>query len=160
MLRGLGLTHLNQKVYSTALMLDNTASRRYCSASYSDMTGRIARNMQNTPEDFTTQILVQIRDEMRSMRSSFEARFDTLQKRFERVEKGLDHVEVRLDSLDAKTGKRFNRLEQNFQSLTSDVKKFVSLVNDSVLHYANEMDRVRDRLDAVETKLTLPRLSD
>ena len=94
------------------------------------------------------------------MHSLFEIRFDVLEKRFERVTERLDNIEERLVAVDGNIEKRFNRLEKFLQSLTTDVKKFVSLVNDSVLHYAEEMDRVRDRLDIVETKPSLPHPSD
>ncbi|MEJ2716483.1 MAG: hypothetical protein P8182_05000 [Deltaproteobacteria bacterium] len=161
------------------------------------------------PEDLTTQVLVQIRDEMRGMRSSFQLRFDALEARSEGLESRIEALEVRiysmekrmsaidqrldspegplalmerstnriegkidrlqrsmdtqserLDGLESRivTGERWNRdeskqLHGHIDSLAADLKKFASLVNETVLHYAGEMDTVRDRLSVIDSKI-------
>jgi chromosome segregation ATPase len=163
----------------------------------------------NLPEDLTTQVLVQIRDEMRGMRSSFQLRFDALEARSEGLESRMESLEVRIDSiekrmsaidrrLDSPEGplvllerstsrvegkidrlqrsmedqsERLNGLESRMESkerlsqdqskqlhrridsLEADLKKFALLVNETVLHYAGEMDTVRDRLNVIDSKI-------
>ncbi len=132
---------------------------------------------QPPPDDLTTKILIQIRDEMREMRASFEIRFDgieqrldKLEDRMDRLERRIEEIEVRMDRLEA----RMDRLEGRFDALEaqnskqhgellafinevhSDLKKFASIANETILHYAEEMDKVRGRLNAVEDSLGIP----
>lgn len=129
---------------------------------------------EKTPEDLTTQILIQIRDEMRAMHSSFDARFDALEKRMGALEARMDSLERRMDSLEARmdslearmdsletrfdilearTEARFKQVFRRLDQLGSDLKKFASVVNETILHYADEMDTVRDRLSVIENKI-------
>ena len=161
------------------------------------------------PEDLTTQVLVQIRDEMRVMRGSFQSRFDALEARSEGLESRMEALEVRIDSLEKRlsamdrrfdspegalallerstsrvdgkidrlqrgleawferlnalesrteSGERWRRdqskeLHRRFDSLEADLKKFALLVNEMVLHYAEEMDTVRDHLNVIDSKI-------
>ena len=135
---------------------------------------RGASMAEKTPEDLTIQILIQIRDEMRAMHSSFDARFDALEKRMgslearmESLESRMDSLEARMDSLESRMGAlevRFDTLEawtearfkavfRRLDQLGSDLKKFASVVNEAILHYADEMDTVRDRLSVIENKI-------
>jgi len=142
---------------------------------------RGASMAEKTPEDLTTQILIQIRDEMRAMHSSFdarfvalekrmgsvEARFDALEKRMGSLEARMDSLEARMDSLEARmdslgaridtlearTEARFKEVFRRLEQLGSDLKKFASVVNETILHYADEMDTVRDRLSVIENKI-------
>ncbi len=156
----------------------------------------------NQGQDLTTQILIQIRDEMRAMRVSFERRFDALEariegfearmesiesrmdaleKRVESVDKrmtlveqivrrlegkvdamqvqidflqgSVDTLEVRIDSLDERNETRSQDLFKRFNQIDADLKKFVTVVNNAILHYAGEMDTVRERLQVTEIKL-------
>jgi hypothetical protein len=100
-------------------------------------------------QDVTTQILIQIRDEMRSMRSGFDARFDSVDTLMEAVDARLLGFDGRLRSIEA----HINELFRRFNQIDTDLKRFATLVNEAVLHYAGEMDRVRDRLEVLETRL-------
>jgi len=164
---------------------------------------------QPPTQDITGQILVQIRDEMREMRASFEGRFDALEARLESldsrvealvgridsIEKRMDVLERRMDALEKRMDaveKQMARLSENmksvhdemgeltgivralesqveslegrhedridalfvrFETIDKDLKKFVMVVNEAVLHYAEEMDTIRDRVGAAENKL-------
>ena len=177
---------------------------------------REASMTDNQGQDLTTQILIQIRDEMRAMRSSFERRFDagearmegiearlegiearmegiegrlqaiekrmdSLEKRIDSVEKRvtlveqtllrleskvdalqvqmdflqgrIDALEVQIDALDGRNEVRFEELFKRFNQIDADLKKFASVVNNAILHYAGEMDTVRERLQVTESKL-------
>lgn len=100
-------------------------------------------------QDVTTQILMQIRDEMRSMRSGFDARFDSVDALVESVEARLLGFDARLRSIESHISELFRR----FNQIDTDLKRFSGLVNEAVLHYAGEMDRVRDRLEVLESRL-------
>lgn len=148
--------------------------------------------MTDRPEqDITTQILIQIRDEMRLMRSDFEKRFDgveaglenlgnrmeslegrmaSFEGRMESLEGRMDALETRMDSLEGRMDSLEARMAANeaqhkqlfgcFEQLDSDIRKFVGIANETILHYADEMDSVRDRLDKLENKVGIPALSD
>jgi chromosome segregation ATPase len=141
--------------------------------------------MADQPEqDITTQILIQIRDETRSMRSDFEKRFDGVEVRLENLEnrmvsldRGLmgldgrmdaletrmDSFEGRMESLEARMAanrEQHNQLLERLEQIDSDLKKFVGLVNETILLYAEEMDTVRDRLDKLEDKMGISVPSD
>jgi len=146
---------------------------------------------QPPPDDLTTKILIQIRDEMREMRASFEARFDGIERRLDklddrmakledrmdRLEARMDRLEARMDELEARMDRleaRMDRLEARFDALEahnskqhgellafinevhSDLKKFASIANETILHYADEMDKVRGRLNVIEDRLGIP----
>jgi hypothetical protein len=90
----------------------------------------------NSTDDLTTRILVQLRDEMRS---AFNARFDALEGRIERLE--------------TRNEKERRELFSRIDTLDSDLKKFSPVVNEAIPHLADEMDKVRDRPDNIETEL-------
>jgi methyl-accepting chemotaxis protein len=100
----------------------------------------------NLPTDVTTQILIQIRDEIRDMRASFEARMDALEAR-------MDRLEGRMDALEKTNEVQHRELFSRLSQIDADLKKFAPLVNEALLHYADEMDRVRARLTRVEHRL-------
>jgi hypothetical protein len=52
----------------------------------------------------------------------------------------------------------FTDLVRRFGLLDSHVKKFASITNTAVLHYADETDKVRDSLSIIEDKLRIPSL--
>jgi hypothetical protein len=116
-------------------------------------------------QDITTQILIQIRDEMRAMRDSFERRFDILETRAASLERRLDSFEAGMGDLEGRIGTIDDRNEQHFQelcarfgALDTDLRKFASITQRAILHYADEMDKVRDRLGYIEDKLQIPQL--
>ena len=206
-------------------MLDNLPAADYCAAHLRLVTPKPqGDSMTDGSENaITTQVLIQIRDEMRAMRSSFEARFDALEARMSRLEDRMDALEARMDALEArmdslekrmdslekrataaerrgddvdltlkrlerkiddlasdteflrgridslevhtdaideKNEDRFQELLRRFNILDGDLKKFASVTNEAILHYAGEMDTVRERLNIVETKLGSPYHSD
>jgi chromosome segregation ATPase len=155
--------------------------------------------MSDHPEqDITTQILIQIRDEMRSMGSrlqkgldsldarmgaiearmdslearmdslearmdslegrmdSIEARMDSLEGRVDSVEACMHSLEARMDSLESRNAADHQRLFRRFDQIDADLKRFVVIVNDAILHYADETDSVRDRLDILEKEVGIP----
>ena len=132
---------------------------------------------QPPPDDLTTKILIQIRDEMREMRASFEARFDGIERRLDKLDDRMAKLEDRMDRLEARMDRleaRMDRLEARFDALEahnskqhgellafinevhSDLKKFASIANETILHYADEMDKVRGRLNVIEDRLGIP----
>ena len=105
-------------------------------------------------QDLTTQILIQIRDEMRAMRDSFERRFDALEARLDRIEARLDRLEATIDRIAGRVGSLEKQdLAKRFNQIDADLKKFASVANNAILHYAGEMDTVRERLQVIESKL-------
>ncbi|MFH1112311.1 MAG: hypothetical protein V1792_00180 [Pseudomonadota bacterium] len=128
--------------------------------------------MSDHPEqDVTTQLLIQIRDEMRSMGArlekrldslearmesletrmeSLETRLETIETRLETIDARLDSLEARIDSLESRNEADHKRLFKRFDQIDADLKRFVGIVNDAILHYADEMDSVRERLDILE----------
>ena len=100
-------------------------------------------------QDLTTQILVQIRDEMRTMRSGSEARFDALDAVLESVEARMEGLDIRMRAIESHMSDLFRR----FNQIDTDLKKFAGLANETILHYAGEMDSVRGRLEEVEGRL-------
>ncbi len=111
---------------------------------------------QPPPDDLTTKILIQIRDEMREMRASFEARFDGIERRLDKLEARMDRLEGRFDSLEAHNVKQHAELLEFINEVHSDLKKFASIANETILHYADEMDKVRGRLNVIEDRLGIP----
>ncbi|MBI5248997.1 MAG: hypothetical protein HY912_05830 [Desulfomonile tiedjei] len=166
--------------------------------------------------DITTEILIQIRDETRGMKASFERRFDTLEARMGAIEgrdsgtearmdtprirvdspdkrdslsaAGLarleqllvrleakidalqvqvdfihgriDNLEVKLDSMEERGEAHYQGLSRGFNLMDSDFKKFVSVANQAILHYAGEMDSVRERVLVIEAQLGIPHPSE
>ena len=138
--------------------------------------------MTDHPEqEITTQILIQMRDEMRSMRSQFrqgvdgltahmkdfEKRLDSLESHMGSLERHMDSVVSHIDSLESrmaslklgldarepKNEAHLQRIHGGLERIDGDLKKFAALVNDTVLHYADEMDSVRERLDSLEREV-------
>lgn len=182
------------------------------------------------PQDVTTQILIQIREEMRAMRTSFDARFDVVEARLEGLHARMDSFDARMEAMEARMDSieiRMNSLERRLEGLEKrmavlenrmdaieegasaleltvadlrkaieflrttvdyqagqwealearidamgersdthhqelfrrfslvegDLKDFAKVVNDAVLHYADEMDKVRDRLSEAEDRM-------
>jgi chromosome segregation ATPase len=172
----------------------------------------------NTTEDtnITTEILIQIRDEMRAMRTSFERRFEMLEARMEGIEARMsatesrmdspetrmeslekrdsslekrmglieqsilrveskvdslrtqadffqgriDNLEIKLDSMDARNETHHQDLFRRFTLMDSDLKKFASVANEAILHYAGEMDSVREQVLFIEDKLAIAHPSE
>lgn len=118
---------------------------------------------------------------MRSMRSQFETRFDAvlvrlnrLESHMESIEAGMDSVEVRSDTMAAHLESLHSRIGVNemrnealhqmllerFDTLDVRFKEFAGLVNETILHYAEEMDSVRDRLQTLESRVGIPATSE
>jgi len=83
-------------------------------------------------------------------------KIDLLQTQVDFLQGRIDAMEVRLDSLDDRADERFQELLGRFGSLDADLKKFASVSNAAILHYADEMDKVRDRVTRLETNLPVP----
>jgi len=106
--------------------------------------------------NLTLEILVEIRNDIRSMRSAFEARFEALETRVAALETRIERLETRVERLETRVEsleRRFDKLEKRVEIIHHDLRKFASVVNETVLHYAEEMDNVRDRLSSIESKL-------
>jgi len=131
--------------------------------------------------DVTSQILIQIRDEMRAMRASFETRFDAIEARFDGLESHMQGFEARMDAFEARMEAFDARMEafearldsfedknevhhqelfRRFGIVDSDLKRFAGIANEAILHYADEMDSVRDRVVSIERKLDIAPASD
>jgi chromosome segregation ATPase len=80
-------------------------------------------------------------------------KIDLLQTQVDFLQGRIDVMEVRLDSLDDRADERFQELLSRFGSLDVDLKRFASVSNAAILHYADEMDKVRDRVTRLETNL-------
>ena len=76
------------------------------------------------------------------MRASFEERFD-------RLEHAVERLEARFDALEA----RMKLMEKRLEPMDSNLKKFTGIANEALVHFGEEFDRVRDRLEVVEDKL-------
>lgn len=98
---------------------------------------------------------------------SFEARMESMEDHIHSMETHIDSMESRIATLEigltalgstneAHHQKLFSRLDR----IEVDLKKFVALVNDTILHYADEMDSVRDRLDILENEVGIPQRSE
>jgi len=131
--------------------------------------------MTDHPEqDITTQILIQIRDEMRAMGARLEKRLDSIEARMgaievrmgaiearmDSIEARMDSLEARMDSLESRNEADHQRLFRRFDQIDADLKRFVGVVNDAILHYAEETDTVRDRLDILEKAVGIPPRSE
>ena len=112
--------------------------------------------IDNVGPDGTSQVLIQSRDEMRTMRSAFEASFDSIDAHLESAGTHLSSFGERLDVVEGRMSELFRR----FSQIDSDLKRFASLVNETILHYAEEMDRVRERLESVESRVEASSASD
>ncbi|MEW6531625.1 MAG: hypothetical protein AB1473_12360 [Thermodesulfobacteriota bacterium] len=117
-------------------------------------------------KDLTIEILLEIRNEMRLVRTSLEAldaRVAALETRIESLDTRIESLETRVGNLESRVGsletrierleRRFDKLENRVEIIHHDLRKFASVVNETVLHYAEEMDSVRDRLSSIESKL-------
>lgn len=108
----------------------------------------------------TLEILTQLREEMRAMRTSLEAGIDSLQTQVDFFQRKIEHFEAKLDSIEERNETRNQDLFRRFGLLESDLKKFASVANEAILHYAGEMDSVRDRVLYIESKLGIPYPND
>jgi uncharacterized protein YdcH (DUF465 family) len=72
----------------------------------------------------------------------------------DKIESRLDVVEDALSSLVKSNAEHHKQLFHRFDQLDADLKRFAGIVNDTMLHYADEMDTVRARLDAIENKIS------
>jgi hypothetical protein len=72
----------------------------------------------------------------------------------------IDVLEPRIDSADERNEQRFEELFRRFNTMDADLKKFAGIVNQTILHYADEMDMVRDRLGNIESKIGIPYRSE
>jgi archaellum component FlaC len=141
------------------MLLDFLQGAEYGSRTLDPSGGDLARTplmIDNVGPDVTSQVLIQIRDEMRTMRSAFEARFDSLDAHLESAGTHLSSFGERLDVVEGRMSELFRR----FSQIDSDLKRFASLVNETILHYAEEMDRVRERLESVESRVEMSSASD
>lgn len=82
-------------------------------------------------------------------------KIDLLQNQMDFLQGRLDALEVRLDSLDDRADERLRDILGRFGLLDADLKKFASVSNAAILHYADETDKVRDRLTRLENHLPL-----
>ncbi len=89
-----------------------------------------------------------------------DQKVDALQDDVNYLKGRMDALEVRVDSIEEKSEARHQELLRRFNILDADLKKFASVTNEAILHYAGEMDTVRDRLNIIETKLGIPYHSD
>lgn len=85
-----------------------------------------------------------------------EAKIDALQIQVDFMQGRLDNIEVKLDSSDERNESHHRELFQRFNLVDSDLKRFASVANDTILHYAGEVDSVRERVLVIETKLEIP----
>ena len=85
--------------------------------------------------------------------SRVEGKIDRLQRSIDDQSERLDGVESRMESSDRWSRDQSKQLHRRIDSLEADLKKFASLVNETVLHYAGEMDTVRDRLNIIDSKI-------
>ena len=65
----------------------------------------------------------------------------------------LDALEARIDAADQRNETQHQELFRRFTGVEGDLKAFVKVVNDVVLHYADEMDTLRNRMALVENQV-------
>jgi len=73
-------------------------------------------------------------------------RVETIERRVDGLAEWGLSIEQRIDDLQDQMLHRFDLLE-------TDLKRFTGIVNEALVHFGEEFDRVRDRLDLVEDKL-------
>jgi chromosome segregation ATPase len=115
---------------------------------------------ESNNNEVALEILTQLREEIRAMRASLETGIDSLRTQVDFLQRRIEHFEVKLDSLDERNETRIQDLFHRFGVLDSDLKKFASVANEAILHYAGEMDSVRDRVLYIESKLGIPYPND
>ncbi len=86
-------------------------------------------------KDITVEILVSIRDEIRSLRADTNLRFEQMDKRFELMNERLLHIETDISQMKA------------------DIKAIAAHFERSDLLLTNEMGGIKDRLSVCERRL-------
>lgn len=86
-------------------------------------------------KDITVEILVSIRDEIRSLRADTNLRFEQMDKRFELMNERLLHIETDISQMKA------------------DIKAIAAHFERSDLLLTNEMEGIKDRLSVCERRL-------
>jgi SMC interacting uncharacterized protein involved in chromosome segregation len=98
--------------------------------------------------------------ELREEIGQVHERIDGLGTQVDFLAGKVEALEVRIEDQEKRNEKQHQELFSRFSTMDSDLKTFASLVNETVLHYAEEMDTVRDRLDNIETKSGITFRSD
>lgn len=94
-----------------------------------------------------------LRDRMESLEGrmdGLDARMDSLEVRMDGMEDRISALESRIEEMEATAGKYYEEQSKRTETAHSDLKRFAAIVNETILHYAGEMDRVRQRLDTIE----------
>ena len=85
-----------------------------------------------------------------------ETKVDSLQTQVDFIHGRIDNLEVKLDSMDERNEAHHQDLFRCFSLIESDLKKFASVANEAILHYADEMDSVREQVLIIEDKVGIP----
>jgi methyl-accepting chemotaxis protein len=108
---------------------------------------------QTKNQDKNHQALASIQQDLKRMSSAFD-------NRFERLESLLNVVDQRLDSVERQISDVARAVEINIESvrnisnsvdnMDTDLKRFAKVANETALHYSEEIDKLRDRIDVLE----------
>ncbi len=92
-------------------------------------------------------------DSLEGRLDSLEARMDSLEDRMDSLESRMISLKVALVAIESKHEAHHHQFLRRLDQIDGDLKRFVGLVNDTILHYADEMDSVRQRLDILEKRV-------
>lgn len=91
-------------------------------------------NERKTP-DIPLEVLKSIRDEIKGLRDDTNRRFEQMDKRFENMDK------------------RFERIEKDISHIRQDIKVIVARSERDLMLMANDLEKVKVRLDVCEKHL-------
>ncbi|MEW6667480.1 MAG: hypothetical protein AB1512_19925 [Thermodesulfobacteriota bacterium] len=111
-------------------------------------------------KDLTLEVLVSIRDEIRTSREDSNRRFAELadeiralredtNRRFEQMDNRFERMDNRFEQMD----KRFERIEKDIAQMRRDIGHIVARFDNDYLVLATEVDSMKKRLGVCESRL-------
>ncbi|MBI4823056.1 MAG: hypothetical protein HY805_02345 [Nitrospirae bacterium] len=95
-------------------------------------------------KDITVEILISIRDEIRTLREDTNKRFEQMDKRFEQMDKRFEQMDKRFEQMD----KRFEQMDKRLEHMEADIRAIVAHFERDYILLANKMGTIEGRLDA------------
>lgn len=95
-------------------------------------------------KDITVEILISIRDEIRTLREDTNRRFEQMDKRFERMDKRFEQMDKRLERIE----NDISEMRQDINMMKQDIKAIVAHFERDYILLANKMGTIEGRLDA------------
>jgi predicted nucleic acid-binding Zn-ribbon protein len=99
-------------------------------------------------------------DRLQQITEDLERISELMDRRFQGLESGLEGLDRRMDNIDERIAGLLQVSEKSLEGLRAltatvskiekDLKQFASIANETALHYSDEIQNLRQRLDALE----------